>query len=247
MQVAAHTADTLLNGKVRLAQPATGYRAGIDPVFLAAAVPAQDGETAIDAGAGVGAAALCLAVRVPRAQVLGLELDKAQVELAHHNAVTSGVADRVRFEVADLLARPQRPAVDHVLTNPPYLQPGAFTPPPDPARAQAHVAGPGGLAAWLAGCLRLLKLGGTLTMIYRADGLAEVLASLPGCGGIEVIPLWPGGGKPAKRMVVRARRGSRSPLALHPGLVLHQPDGRYTAAAEAVLRSAAPLPVAGSG
>lgn len=247
MQAAAHTADRLLNGKVRLAQQATGYRAGIDPVFLAAAVPAAAGETAIDAGAGVGAAALCLAVRAEGVEVLGLELDPAQVELAHHNAVTSGLADRVRFQAADLLTRLRLPLVDHVLTNPPYLQPGAVTLPPDPARALAHVAGPGGLAAWLAGCLRLLKPGGTLTLIYRADGLAEVLAGLAGCGGIEVIPLWPGGGKPAKRMVVRARKGSRSPLVLHPGLVLHQPDGRYTAAAEAVLRDAAPLPVAGSG
>lgn len=236
----------MLSGKVRLTQPVDGYRAGIDPVFLAAAVPAQAGEAAVDAGAGVGAAALCLAVRVPDVSVLGLELDPAQVELAHHNAVTSGVADRVRFQVGDLLAKAPLPPVDHVLTNPPYLQSGAFTPPPDPARARAHVAGPGGLAAWLAGCMRLLKLGGTLTMIYRADGLAEVLAGLAGHGGIEVIPLWPGGAKPAKRMVVRARKGSRAPLVLHPGLVLHQADGRYTAAAEAVLRGAAPLPVAGS-
>lgn len=237
----------MLNGKVRLTQPAEGYRAGIDPVFLAAAVPAEPGETAIDAGAGVGAAALCLAVRVPGVDVIGLEIDAAQVQLAHHNAVTSGLADRARFQAADLLTRLALPPVDHVLTNPPYLQSGAVTPPPDAARARAHVAGPGGLAAWLAGCLRLLKLGGTLTMIYRADGLSEVLAGLAACGGIEVVPLWPGEGKPAKRMVVRARKGSRSPLVLWPGLVLHRPDGRYTAAAEAVLRDAAPLPVEGSG
>lgn len=243
MDASAVTEDRLLGGRVWLTQPATGYRAGVDPVLLAATVPARAGETAIDAGAGVGAAALCLAVRVPGISVLGLEIDPAQAGLATANATRTGVADRVRFSALDLLSPGNLAGADHVLTNPPYLDPDAATPPPDPARARAHVAGPGGLRAWLAACLALLRPGGCLTLIHRADTLDEALAGLPNCGGIEVIPLWPGRGKPAKRVVLRARKGSRAPLVLHPGLVLHRPDGRYTDAAESVLRHAAALPV----
>jgi len=243
MDASAVTEDRLLGGRVWLTQPASGYRAGVDPVLLAAAVPARAGETAIDAGAGVGAAALCLATRMPGLSVHGLEIDPAQVALATTNARQTGVADRVRFSVQDLLAALDGPVADHVLTNPPYLDPGAATPPPDPARARAHVVGAGGLRAWLAACLALLRPGGCLTVIHRADKLDEALANLAGCGGIEVIPLWPGRGKPAKRVVLRARKGSRAPLTLHPGLVLHRPDGRYTDAAESVLRHAAALPV----
>lgn len=243
MDASALTEDRLLGGRVWLTQPTTGYRAGVDPVLLAAAVPARAGETAIDVGAGVGAAALCLAVRVPGISVLGLEIDPTQVELATANARHTGVADRVRFGALDLLAPLDVPAADHVLTNPPYLDPAAATSPPDPARARAHVAGPGGLQAWLAACLALLRPGGCLTLVHRADKLDEALANLPGCGGIEVIPLWPGRGKPAKRIVLRARKGSRAPLILHPGMLLHRLDGRYTEAAEGVLRHAAALPV----
>jgi tRNA1(Val) A37 N6-methylase TrmN6 len=236
------TADALLNGRVRLAQPASGYRAGVDAVLLAAAVPAAKGETAIDCGAGVGAAALCLAARVAGVAVTGLEIDDAHVALAQRNAADSGVADRVGFLAADLLARPEVPPADHVLTNPPYLRLGHTITPLDAARARANVAGAGGLAAWLAACLRLLKPGGTLTLIYRADGLSDALAALPGCGAIEVIPLWPRAGEPAKRIILRARKGSRAALVLHAGLVLHELDGRYTPATDAILRHAAPLP-----
>jgi tRNA1(Val) A37 N6-methylase TrmN6 len=240
------TNDRLLNGRVHLRQPVNGYRAGIDSVLLAAAVPAEPGQTAIDVGAGVGAAALCLAVRVADLAMTGIELDPEQVQIAAENALATGVAERVRFVGGDILGRPSLAAADQVLTNPPYLTPGAATPPPDASRARAHVGGSDGLAAWLGGCLRLLKPGGTLTLIHRADALPDALASLPGCGAIEVLPLWPGDGKPAKRVVLRARKGSRAGLTLHPGLVLHRPDGSYTEAAEAILRHGATLP-AGCG
>ena len=178
MTSSALTEDRLLGGRVRLSQPATGYRAGIDPVLLAAAVAAQAGESAVDAGAGVGAAALCLAVRVPGVVVHGLEIDARQVELASVNAQSTGVADRVRFTAADLLTQSIAAPVDHVLTNPPYLEPGAATAPPDAARARAHVEGEGGLGRWLAACAGLLRRDGCLTLIHRADRLNDALAGL---------------------------------------------------------------------
>lgn len=234
------TRDTLLGGRVRLAQPKAGFRAAIDPVLLAAAVPAVAGERALDAGSGTGAAALCLAARVPGADVTGLELDPALAALASENAHANAVAGRVRFAAGDLFAPPPALAgmlFDHVLTNPPFSAAGTGTPAPDPAKRRATEEGAGGLAAWLDACLNFLEPGGALTLIHRADRLDAVLAELAGrAGGIVVFPLWPAVGKAAKRAIVAARKGSGAPLEIRPGLVLHRPGGGYTPEAEAILR-----------
>ena len=211
------TRDTLLGGRVRLAQPKGGFRAAIDPVFLAAAVLAVAGESALDAGAGTGAAALCLAARVPGVDVTGIELDPALAALANENAAASGVAARVRFVAGDILSPPaasesscegtpsgvtrrfysgggDSPAAglagklfDHVLTNPPFSAMGAGSSSPDADKRRAKEEGAGGLAAWLDACLGFLKPGGTLTLIHRADRLDAVLARLAGRAGGIVV------------------------------------------------------------
>ncbi|MEK7246466.1 MAG: methyltransferase, partial [Pseudomonadota bacterium] len=196
------TRDALLGGRVRLAQPKAGFRAAIDPVFLAAAVPAVAGESALDAGSGTGAAALCLAVRVPGVRVTGLELDPALAALANENAGASGVAERVRFVAGDILSPPAGLAgklFDHVLTNPPFLEMGSGSPSPNVDKRRAKEEGAGGLAAWLDACLGFLQPEGTLTLIHRADRLDAVIAWLAGrAGGIVVFPLCPTAGKAAK-------------------------------------------------
>ncbi len=243
------TEDRLLGGRVRLLQTAGGYRVAIDPVILAAAVPARAGETALDLGCGSGAAALCLLARVPGVAATGLECDAATAALARDNAAANGVAENFRILEGEVLAPP--PALraarfDHVLLNPPYLDPAQARLPEDADKRRSHGEAAAGLTDWLDLGLRRLRDGGSLSVIHRAERLDEILAALAGrAGGIVVFPLWPGGAeaKPAKRVVVRARKGSRSPLSLHPGLVLHRPNGGFTAAAEAVLRDAAPLPL----
>ena len=245
----AVTEDRLLAGRVRLLQAARGYRVAIDPVILAAAVPARAGEAVLDLGCGSGAAALCLLARVPGVAATGLECDPASAALARDNAAANGHVESVRILTGDLLAPPPelRPArFDHVLLNPPYLDPARARLPEDLDRRRSHGEASAGLADWLDLALRRLRDGGSLSVIHRAERLDEILAALAGrAGGIVVFPLWPGGPepKPAKRIVVRARKGSRAALRLHPGLVLHRPDGGFTAAAETVLRDAAPLPM----
>ncbi len=245
----ALTEDRLLDGRVRLLQAAGGYRVAIDPVILAAAVPARAGETVLDLGCGTGAAALCLLARVPGVAATGLECDPATAALARDNAAANGVADSFQVLEGELLAPPEalrRARFDHVLLNPPYLDPARARLPEDADRRRSHGEAAAGLADWLDLGLRRLRDDGTLSVIHRAERLDEILAVLSGrAGGVVVFPLWPGGAepKPAKRMVVRARKGSRAPLILHPGLVLHRPEGGYTAAAETVLRGAAPLPI----
>jgi tRNA1(Val) A37 N6-methylase TrmN6 len=235
------TLDRLLGGRVSLRQPARGYRVAIDPVLLAAAVPAVAGERVLDAGAGSGAAALCLAVRVPCCKVVGIELQRALQQIAVANVAQNNLGERVEMLVGDLVQPPPRFAwgsFDHVMTNPPHLPAPAASAPPLAERALAHVEGAAPLPLWLQGCVRMLKPGGMLTLIHRAERVGEILAALgDSLGALVVFPLWPGDPqRPAKRVLVQGRKGLRAPLALLQGLVLHQADGRLSAAAEAVLR-----------
>lgn len=236
----------LLGGRVRLFQPARGYRAAIDPVLLAAAVPAGAGEVAVELGCGTGAAALCLAARVPGLRVIGLEAQPEYADRARDGAAASGLDDRVSVLTGDLRAPPTELVpgrADHVLLNPPYLPSGQGSVPPDPGKAAAHIEGAADLSAWLAAARRLLKRRGWLTLIHRADRIDRALSALAGgFGAVEVIPLWPRAGMAARRIILRARRDARSPATLHPGLTLHRADSdRFTPEAEAILRDAAPL------
>ncbi len=237
--------DRLLGGRVTLRQPREGYRAAIDPVFLAAAIPAGPGDLVLDVGAGVGAAALCLARREPGCNIRGIELQRDLVRLATENIIANGLNGRVEVMVGDLLHPPPRlapGAYAHVMANPPYLQDGAATPPPDPGKAQANVEGEAALADWVRFALAMVRPKGSITFIHRADRLAALLGAMSGrAGGFAVFPLWPGAGRPASRVIVRARKGVATPTRLLPGLVLHEPDGRYSTAADAVLREGAGL------
>ena len=244
---AAISEDALLGGRVRLRQPVAGLRAAIDPVLLAAAVPAAPGDTVLDVGSGAGAAALCLAARVSGVRVCGVEIQRDLVRLAFVNAKANGFADRLDFVVGDLLRPAPRLAAGsfhHVMANPPFGTRGHGTAPPDPGKATAAIEGEAAFEDWLGYCLRMVRPKGTVTVIHRAERVDEVLAAMRGqLGGIVVFPLWPGpaavrgaGEKPAKRVIVRGRKGAATPLRLAPGLVLHDAGGAYTPEAEAILR-----------
>jgi tRNA1(Val) A37 N6-methylase TrmN6 len=240
-----HSEDLLLGGRLRLRQPTSGYRVAIDPVFLAAAVPAGPRDAVLDVGCGVGAAALCLAARVSGCRVTGVELQRDLVRLAGDNVVLNELSAQISVMQGDLLNLPPRlapGAFDHVMANPPFLEAGSATAPPDLGKATANVEGEANLAAWVRVALAMVRAKGSLTFIHRADRLETLLALLAGrAGEITLYPLWPGGGKPAKRVIVRARKQIASPTRLLAGMVLHEDDGRFTASADAVLRGAAGL------
>jgi tRNA1(Val) A37 N6-methylase TrmN6 len=239
--------DALLGGRVRLRQPVEGYRVAIDPVFLAAAVPAAPADTVLDLGCGVGAAMLCLAARVAQCRITGIDRQRDLVRLAGDNVALNHLVGRVTAMAGDLLRPPPRlepGSFAHVMANPPFLEGGQATPPPDRAKAIANVEGEADLGQWVRFALTMVRPQGTITMIHRADRLEQLLGHLSGrAGAITVFPLWPGAQKPAKRIIVQARKGAAAPTRLMPGLVLHGPDGRYTQAAEAVLRHAAALAI----
>jgi tRNA1Val (adenine37-N6)-methyltransferase len=229
--------ETFLDGRVKVAQPETGFRSGLDAVMLAAAIPALTGQAALELGAGSGAASLCLAARVCGVTITGVERDEDLAALARGNAAANG-AD-CRFVAADIFALPQdlKRDFDQVFANPPFHGEGQVS--PDPARAAA-LMDDGKLSDWLKLGLQRTVSGGFFTTILRADRLNQALAALPE-RGLCAFPLWPRQGEAPKRVIVQVRKGSNAPFALLPGLVLHQDEGSWTAAAEAVLRRGSAL------
>ena len=236
------TEDAILGGRVRLRQPGRGYRVAIDPVLLAAAVAAAPEERILDAGTGTGAAALCLARRCAGVRIVGLERDPVLLALARDNTRANGLEDRVSILGGDLLEPCREAPFDRVMTNPPFDLRGCATAPAQASAAAAH-QGEADAGAWVAACLARLRPRGWLTLIHRPDVLPALLGALAGrAGDVVLFPLWPSADAPAaRRVIVTARKGARGPTRLSRGLVLHGPDGRYTEAAEAVLRHAAPL------
>ncbi|MDP9195689.1 MAG: methyltransferase [Pseudomonadota bacterium] len=239
------TENAFLGGKIRIRQPKSGWRAGMDAVFLAAAAPAQASQTVLDVGTGVGTAALCLLARVPGVRVTGLELQPDLADLARENAVLNGMEAFFRVETGDIADPPPSIAgliFDHVITNPPFGEKGTEVHSPLKQKALANQESAISLEDWVRFCRRCLKPNGLLTMIHRADRLDAILGSLgKGFGGIAVFPLRSRQGDEAGRILVQARKGGRSPARLPAGLVLHQPDGRPTPETEAILRHGQPL------
>lgn len=235
------THDAFLCGKLHLWQPRKGYRAATDPVLLAAACPAQPGQSVLDLGCGVGAASFCLAARAPDLRLSGLELQPAYAALARRNAVENGIAFEVHEGNLADMPRPLRINFDHVIANPPYYPRGG-TPSPNAGRATAlQIDTP--LSAWVEAATRRLAPGGWLTLICGADGLPEVLAAMGSkLGSASVLPLTPREGRPALRILLRARKTGRAAFRLLAPFVIHHGpahDGdreSYTPRANAVLR-----------
>ena len=212
--------DKFLGGRLQLWQPVQGYRAATDPVFLAAACPAAPGDSVLDLGCGAGAAALCLAARVPGLALAGLEVQPDYADLARRNAARNGVA--LNVVEGDLRIMPQvlRRDFDHVICNPPYY-PAGGTPSPVAARAMAMQVEAVPLADWVAAAARRLRPGGWLTMITGADALPELLGGLDKLGAASVLPLAAREGRAAKRVILRARKGGRAAFRLLGPLIIH--------------------------
>lgn len=243
------TEDRLLAGRVRLRQLRRGHRIGTDAVLLAATVAPSEGDVVCDIGAGAGGVGLMLAARANIALVL-VERDPTLVELCRENVALNGYSERARVIEADILAPAgerraaglEPTSADIVVTNPPFLEEGRSRPSPDGERAAAHQLAAGALEPWLRGCADLLRFGGRLALIHRADRIADCLALLGrGFGEVAVRGVHPRADAPAVRMLLTAVRGSRAPMSVLPPVVLHDLEGRFTAEAEAIHRGEALL------
>lgn len=241
--------DRFLGGRLTIRQPENGYRAGIDPVFLAAAVPAKAGQSALELGCGVGVASLCLGARVPGLRLTGVELQDSYAALARHNAGANDVAlSVVTADLAELPAELRAQSFDHVFANPPYFHRARGTGATDAGRETA-LGETIPLALWIDVAARRLVPGGWLTMIQRAERLPDLMAALDArLGSSELLPLAPRAGRAAKLILLRVRKGGRADFRLHAPMVLHtgerhERDGdSYTETASAILRQGAALP-----
>ena len=242
--------DGFLGGRLRIAQPAQGYRAGADAVMLAAACPARPGQSVLELGCGAGVALLCLASRVPDLALSGLELQPAYAALARRNARANAIPARIHEgDLGHMPAELRGESFDHVIANPPYFLGGTMA--PDAGRGTArHEDTP--LQDWIAAGLRRLRPGGGITLIQRADRLGAILSALQEkAGAIKILPISARAGREAGRVIVTARKGARTPLRLLSPFILHanpshSADGEdLTEAAQAVLREGAALASAG--
>lgn len=234
------TEDALLGGRIRLRQPARGYRVNVDTLLLAAAV--EPGARLMEAGCGVGGALLAVACRFADAELVGVERDQNIAEIARENVAMNAMSARVEIVTGDVLERSANIGVfDGVFMNPPYDAEGEGRAPAQ-ARRHAHVAD-APMDAWIAALADRLCGGAALTLIHRAHKAPEILAALEGrLGGAELIPIHPRAAESAKRVLIRARKGSRAPFQLRPALVLHdETAAQYTPATEAVLRGEAAI------
>lgn len=244
------TEDRFLGGQLTLMQPRSGYRAGIDPVFLAAAISAREGESVLDLGCGAGAVSLCLGRRVPGLRLVGIERQAAYAELARSNAFDNDIDMEVFVaDLADLPAGIREESFDHVVMNPPYHQRERATTSADPGRETALFETTP-LAQWIDAATRRLKPRGHLTMIQKAERLPEILSGIDQrLGSILVKPLVPREGRAAVLVLVQARKGGRGAFRLAAPLVLHEgaehggDTESYRRDASSILRQGAHLPL----
>jgi tRNA1(Val) A37 N6-methylase TrmN6 len=247
------TDDGVLGGRLKLLQPRRGHRFGHDAILLAAAVAAEPGEHAVDLCAGVGAAGLALAHRVPGLFLTLVDIDPDLTALAVENARRNRLADRVRALALDVAAPAENFAeaglatrcAAHVLMNPPFHDEARANLSPDPNRRAAHAAPREALSVWVETAARLLRAGGDLTAIFHADRLGDLTAALVGELGLDaVLPVYSRAGAEAPiRVIVRALKQRPGRHARLPGLALNDEDGRPSAEAEAILRGGSPLPL----
>lgn len=247
------TEDAFLGGRLRLMQKRSGHRAGHDAILLAAATEARAGDRVVDLGAGIGTAGLALARRVAGIGLSLVEIDPELAELARANAAANAIA--AETVVLDVTADAQAFAahglgpdsVDVVLMNPPFNDPARHRGSPDQARHTAHVATDETLNAWVHAARRILRSNGALTLIWRADGIGEVLAVLSrGFGSVAILPVHGEAGRPAIRMLVRAVKGGRAPTRLLPGLMLNDETSGPNNGVKDILEGRAVLPLAES-
>lgn len=240
------TENKLLDGRVTLLQPKKGYRVAVDPVLLAAAVPANEGDSILDLGSGTGAVGLCLQARVPGCTITGMENNQEYLSLSRQSVEKNNWQANIRFIEGSVEAPPpelEPESFDWVTANPPYYMEGDHSPSPDPGKNAAH-AREGYLRSWIDCAFRCLRPAGWFFMIYPADEDDEALAGLNKVfQEIRILRIQPKVSFPTKRHILAARKGG-TPFIREAGiLVLHEDNGDFTTKARAVLWDAAALTI----
>jgi len=250
VELGALSRDDMIGGGIHLLQPKSGYRVSMDTIMLQASVPANAGERVLEPGTGTAAAALCLARRMPGVAVTGLEIQPALERIARQNVAYNDLSERVNILGGCITNPPEilsEGQFDHVMVNPPYLDPGAALSSPTATKDKAHMNSTATLYDWLNFSINMLKHKGSLSVVFRADRMHDLIYLLHGrVGELTICPLWPRAGSPAKRIIIQGRKGLHGVTCMSQGLALHGCVDRYTPEAEKILRAGAALDLRGA-
>jgi tRNA1(Val) A37 N6-methylase TrmN6 len=237
----------LLGARIKMLSAESGYRAAIDPVFLAASVPAEKGQNVLDVGCGAGAAAFCLAARLEKIQVTGIDNQETLIKLAREIASLNELEYRTYFLALDLLSTSgqlQPISFDHVMANPPHNKKGSGNLSPDPLKVAANVEGEAILEDWVTFCFERVKGGGTVTFVHRYDRKNELISLMEPAGLVTVLPLWSKiRGEEAKRVLVQSIKGVGGKTKIKSGIVLHGSGTDYTSESHEILHKAGALKI----
>lgn len=239
----------VLNKTLALHQAPEGFRTSMDSVMLGSACPAKSGNTILDLGCGVGSAGLCTLKRIKGINLTGVDIQTDHIDLAKQNAAINNMSNRAVFICSDIKELNLGNKFDHIICNPPYMEAGAHIHSPSKAKAKAmgHINEDITLKDWISCAHRHIKGQGSLTLIHDAGQIDNISHSLYGqnggkrFGGVEIIPIYPRTGTPAKRVIIRAYKHKKSPAIIHQGIIMHETNGDYTKAADEILRNAGSL------
>ncbi|WP_278367574.1 tRNA1(Val) (adenine(37)-N6)-methyltransferase [Acetobacter orientalis] len=239
------SSGTLMAGKILYDQFISGNRTGLEPVLMAACVPARPGQRVAEIGCGAGAGLLCLSQRITGLNLWGIEADSPSAALAQHNLDANGRTGVTLLNVYfPQSLPPDLPygRFDHCFANPPWHDTDSSASPME-QRDLARRAMPDTLESWIKGATRLLRYKGSLTLALPATQMAAACTFLTHArfGDVTLCPLWPKIGRQARLMLIQARYGVKSPSRILPGLVLHQQEGGFTPESRTVLKEGSPL------
>ncbi|MEE2525266.1 methyltransferase [Hyphobacterium sp. HN65] len=229
---------TLLDGKVIANQADAGFRSGLDAVLLGASIDIKPEHVGIEFGCGSGAAMLVAAHHNKVSRFQGFDKMPALVGFAEDNIAANGWSDRVVAFQADV-GNPGHLGMAHqVFFNPPFYDDPKKMVPPKFQKHAAYMSGDAPLEVWIRLANKVLTPKGRMTLIHRADRLGDILGiSKKWFGDVVIKPISPYADRPAKRILVSAKKGTFGDMKILPPLVLHDgSDRKYTEEAESILR-----------
>ncbi|MBQ8526739.1 MAG: tRNA1(Val) (adenine(37)-N6)-methyltransferase [Clostridia bacterium] len=174
------TDDLGLNG-LKLIQDTDLFCFGTDSVLLSDFARAAGGSTVVDLCTGNGIIPVLLSAKTKAAKIYGMELQKPSFDLAVMNAELNDLSPRVEFIHDDIKNWNKyftHGSVDAVTCNPPYMPVNSgFTSLTDEKAIARHEIMIN--IDWIIEVSsKLLKFGGHIYMVHRADRLCDVITAM---------------------------------------------------------------------
>jgi len=171
--------DTV-NDDLKLYQFRDGLTFGTDALLLSAYVRSDPAARAVEFGGGTGIVSLLLAVRDKVGKILSVEAQKEYADLIERNVALNGLAGRVEAVFGDLREKGAVPGegYDLIVTNPPYLKPGAGLSNRSDKKNEARREIRGGISDFCRVAGEKLRTGGRFVCVYLPDRIPDLLAAM---------------------------------------------------------------------